>query len=608
MCGIIGINGIHNTQERLVFALKRLEYRGYDSAGVGCLDGRNLQVVKCCGKVSDLEAKLQHKECEGKIGIAHTRWATHGKVTENNAHPHFTRNVAIVHNGIIENFAELKKELVAENNVTFQTNTDSEVIAKLFDWYISKGFSLLQAAIKINSKLLGSYAVIAISETEPGVLLAMCSGTPLTIGCSVEESFVGSDAYSIAPFVNNATFLKDDDIAVVGKGSFTLYDKNGLEVKRKKYSIDTDANTHSKGNAKYFMHKEIHEEPRVVRNVLDLYVKNRQIDIRFPKDFNVSGVKKITIIACGTSYYAALTAKYWLENVSLIETNVELASEFRTRKKIFVDKNTLGIFISQSGETADTLEALKILKTYGVKIISLTNVEHSAIAREADIHLPIFAGPEIGVASTKAYINQLVVLALISIQLAYTRESCSKPQLDSYINSITRVDNKIKLLLQHENHYKQLAIKVSSATSALFIGRSYNLPIALEGALKLKELSYIHAEGLAGGELKHGPIALIDEEVPLFAIAPKDETFTKMASNIQSVAARKGQVILLSNKQGAKELQDIIAEEIIIEDTDIFTTPICYVVPLQLIAYHAALFKGLNVDQPRNLAKSVTVE
>lgn len=609
MCGIIGINGQKNTQQaRLIQALRRLEYRGYDSTGIACLDNNNLEIVKCAGKVAKLEEKLKSHLCEGKIGIAHTRWATHGKVNERNSHPHFTKNLALVHNGIIENYEALKSYLISKHNISFSTETDSEVIVKYLDLYISKGYSLLEAAQKIADKLEGSYAVIAISNKEPDILLAMRSGTPLGIGCTKDESFIGSDAYSIAPFCNNITFLKDGDIAVIKKGNFILYDNQKNIVNRKKHLIETDSHIHSKGNSEYFMHKEILEEPKACNDVLNSYIKNGKIDINFENKIDISKINKIIIIACGTSFYAALTAKYWFENIAKIETIVEIASEFRMKQNFFINSKTITIFVSQSGETADTLESLKIVKNKRAKIISITNVEQSAIAREANTHFPILAGPEIGVASTKAYINQLLVLAILSLKFALINSSYPEDKIKDFINSLISLPKKIKKIFKDEVLYKEIAEELKNYKSVLFIGRMNNYPIALEGALKLKELTYIHAEGIAGGELKHGPIALIDEKIPLFAIAPQDESFNKIVSNIQSVAARKGKIILLSNKKGAEFLHNISYKNIIIDDTNIYTTPICYVVPLQLIAYHTCLAKGFNVDQPRNLAKSVTVE
>ncbi|MEQ9116165.1 MAG: glutamine--fructose-6-phosphate transaminase (isomerizing), partial [Rickettsiales bacterium] len=606
MCGIIGINGIKSTKSRLIDALHRLEYRGYDSAGIACIQKDKLTVVKEKGKVSDLEKKTAAQSCDGHIGIAHTRWATHGEVSKKNAHPHATKNVAVVHNGIIENYQSLKKDLVKKYQIKFETDTDTEVILKYLDLFISEGLSLLDAGKKTMKLLKGSFSVIAMSTKQPDAFLLMRNGTPLGIGRSKEESFIGSDSYSISPFSNNITFLEDGDIAMVWAKSFKIYDNTFSEVTRKRHKIDSSNQSYTKGEHEHYMYKEMLEEPEIAKNVINNYIKNNKIEMDLSK-INFGKIDKIILVACGTSFYAALTAKYWLESLSQIETYVEIASEYRSKSTYFTNKKTLLIFISQSGETADTLESLKKSKKYKNKIISITNIISSAIAREADQHFPIYAGPEIGVASTKAYINQLIVLALITLRIAEVKNIIGTQKIEFYINSLSKLPKQLAKIVKKEKEYIQIAKQIKKANSVLFIGRNHNFPTALEGALKLKELSYIHAEGIAAGELKHGSIALIDENTPLFAIAPKDEFFDKIVSNIQSVAARKGQIFLLSNKDGCDQLKGIVKNYIEIDNTDLITSSICYVIPLQFIAYHTALLKGNNVDQPRNLAKSVTV-
>lgn len=608
MCGIVGINGKTLIQKRLIEGLKRLEYRGYDSTGISCINDRNLCTVKTIGKVSELEKKIKQSKCNGLIGIAHTRWATHGEVSDNNAHPHFTESVSLVHNGIINNFDELKKLFTSTYKIKFHTDTDSEVIVKIIDYYLNTGFTPIQAIQKTVSHLHGAYAVLAIFKDSPDQIIAFKNGAPLGVGCQNGETFVASDSYTISKFAKNITFLEDDDIAIINRGHFEILNRNGEITSRKAHKIDLNQAKYSKGPFKFFMHKEIYEEPSASDRVIKNYIKNNQIIIDFTSLINVSRIDQIIIIACGTSYYAALSAKMWFEAISKIKTNIEIASEFRTKEDFLYGSNAIYIFISQSGETADTLAALRLTKQHGFKTISITNVAHSALSREADLHFSIFAGQEIGVASTKAFINQLITLALISLKLAEIKHTITNDTFKLYIQSITNIPGRIAEIINHEGQYIEIARKIKNSKSALFIGRSVSLAVALEGALKLKELSYIHAEGIAAGELKHGPIALVDNKLPVFALAPFDNNFERIASNIQSVAARKGKIYMISNQQGIDSLKNICDNFIVINDTNIFTTPIFYTVPLQLISYHAALLKGLNVDQPRNLAKSVTVE
>ncbi len=607
MCGIIGINGTKQTASRLILALERLEYRGYDSSGVACLDENKVEIIKAVGKVSKLKEKLIEAEPKGTIGIAHTRWATHGHVTEVNAHPHYSKNFALAHNGVIENHMELRDFLTKEG-FTFKTETDSEVIVQLIEYFYQKEKDIVTAINKTRKMLIGSFAVIAICKEDKENIYAMRFGTPLGIGVKDNESFVGSDAYSISPFCDNITFMEDGDYAKISKGSFILYDKNSKIVHRQKHNIDLHENNHSKGDFEHFMLKEIHEEPSVSHRVFENYVRDNKIAINLDKIISSSDIEHINLIACGTSYYAAMTAKFWFEEIANIRTSVELASEFRTRENFFVDEKTLNIFISQSGETADTLESLKILLKHQTPTMAITNAEQSAIARLADINLPILAGAEIGVASTKAYINQLAVLALLSLKIAKDNNRLTKEIFDRYLLDLTSVPKKIAKIIENKKTYINLATEIKDSKSILFIGRANCYPTALEGALKLKELSYIHAEGIAGGELKHGPIALIDKDMIIISIAPHDQNFPKIASNLQTVYARKGKIILLSDQKGINELGDISEFSIEVDKTDTYSAPFCYAIPLQLIAYYTSLAKGLNVDQPRNLAKSVTVE
>ncbi|MFQ6163713.1 glutamine--fructose-6-phosphate transaminase (isomerizing) [Sinorhizobium meliloti] len=608
MCGIVGIVGHQPVSERLVEALKRLEYRGYDSAGVATIDAGTLQRRRAEGKLVNLESRLREEPLAGTIGIAHTRWATHGAPTERNAHPHFTEGVAVVHNGIIENFAELKDELAA-GGAEFQTETDTEVVAHLLAKYRRDGLGRREAMHAMLKRVKGAYALAVLFEDDPSTIMAARNGPPLAIGHGSGEMFLGSDAIALAPFTNEITYLIDGDWAVIGKTGVHIFDFDGNVVERPRQISTAAAFLVDKGNHRHFMEKEIYEQPEVIAHALGHYVnfiENRVVPISDAIDFGK--VPSLAISACGTAYLAGLIGKYWFERYARLPVEIDVASEFRYRE-IPLSPQSAALFISQSGETADTLASLRYCKEHGLKIGAVVNARESSIARESDAVFPILAGPEIGVASTKAFTCQLAVLAALAVGAGKARGTISGEEEQALVKSLAEMPRIMGQVLNSiQPKIESLSRELSKCHDVLYLGRGTSFPLAMEGALKLKEISYIHAEGYAAGELKHGPIALIDENMPVIVIAPHDRFFDKTVSNMQEVAARGGRIILITDEKGAAASTLDTMHTIVLPEVDEIIAPMIFSLPLQLLAYHTAVFMGTDVDQPRNLAKSVTVE
>ena len=607
MCGIIGIIGKEAASPRLIDALKRLEYRGYDSAGVATVVNGSIERRRAEGKIVNLEALLQKQTLTGTTGIGHTRWATHGVPNETNAHPHATKRVAVVHNGIIENFAQLKAELEGQG-CRFDTQTDTEVVAHLLTVLLDQGKSPEQAMAAALKRFEGAFALAVLVAGRSDLLLAARRGSPLAIGYGKGEMYVGSDALALAPFTRQISYLEDGDWAVVTAQGVRVFDEKGQEVKRPVRETALTGALIGKGNHRHFMHKEIHEQPAIVGDTLRAYLNPATLQIGLPElPFAFKDLPKLTIVACGTSSYAGMVAKYWFEGLARLPVEVDIASEFRYRDPPFV-KGGACLFISQSGETIDTLSALRHAKSQGQHVAAIVNVPESSIAREADVVFPTHAGPEIGVASTKAFTAQLTVLACLALAAAKARTTLDQKHAGELAVALMEAPARLAEVLAHDEAIKALAHGIAEARDVLYLGRGASYPVALEGALKLKEISYIHAEGYPAGEMKHGPIALIDEHVPVIFVAPSDGAFDKTASNAQEVAARGGKVILLSDQAGITKLKGLSKASIEMPATHPFIAPILYAVPIQLLAYHTAVLKGTDVDQPRNLAKSVTVE
>ncbi|MDW9933992.1 glutamine--fructose-6-phosphate transaminase (isomerizing) [Sinorhizobium meliloti] len=608
MCGIVGIVGNQPVSERLVEALKRLEYRGYDSAGVATIDAGTLQRRRAEGKLVNLESRLREEPLAGTIGIAHTRWATHGAPTERNAHPHFTEGVAVVHNGIIENFAELKDELAA-GGAEFQTETDTEVVAHLLTKYRRDGLGRREAMHAMLKRVKGAYALAVLFEDDPSTIMAARNGPPLAIGHGSGEMFLGSDAIALAPFTNEITYLIDGDWAVIDKTGVHIFDFDGNVVERPRQISTAAAFLVDKGNHRHFMEKEIYEQPEVIAHALGHYVnfiENRVVPISDAIDFGK--VPSLAISACGTAYLAGLIGKYWFERYARLPVEIDVASEFRYRE-IPLSPQSAALFISQSGETADTLASLRYCKEHGLKIGAVVNARESTIARESDAVFPILAGPEIGVASTKAFTCQLAVLAALAVGAGKARGTISGEEEQALVKSLAEMPRIMGQVLNSiQPKIESLSRELSKCHDVLYLGRGTSFPLAMEGALKLKEISYIHAEGYAAGELKHGPIALIDENMPVIVIAPHDRFFDKTVSNMQEVAARGGRIILITDEKGAAASKLDTMHTIVLPEVDEIIAPMIFSLPLQLLAYHTAVFMGTDVDQPRNLAKSVTVE
>lgn len=608
MCGIVGILGREPVAEQLVDSLKRLEYRGYDSAGVATLEGKHIERRRAEGKLKNLEKRLEAEPLKGTTGIGHTRWATHGRPTVNNAHPHATERVAVVHNGIIENFRELREELEKKGTV-FHTETDTEIVLHLVDDLLRRGNKPVEAVKLALGRLRGAFALGFIFAGDDDLMIGARNGPPLAIGYGDGEMYLGSDAIALGPFTDTISYLEDGDWAVLTRKSASIFDKDGHAVQREKIRHAASTSLVDKANYRHFMAKEIHEQPEVVGHTLARYVdmatERVALPVKLPFDFK--DIRRINITACGTASYAGFVAKYWFERFARVPVEVDVASEFRYREAP-LRKGDLAIFISQSGETADTLAALRYAKAEGVHTIAVVNVPTSTIARESETVLPTLAGPEIGVASTKAFTCQLMVLANLAIAAGKARGELSDEDETKLVHGLVEVPRLMSDALTTELQIEKLSREIAKSRDVLYLGRGTSFPLALEGALKLKEISYIHAEGYAAGELKHGPIALIDETMPVVVIAPYDRVFEKTVSNMQEVAARGGKIILMTDAKGAAEATVDSLVTIVMPDMAAAFTPMVYAVPVQLLAYHTAVIMGTDVDQPRNLAKSVTVE
>lgn len=606
MCGIVAMVGKENVVPKLVEGLKRLEYRGYDSAGVSTLVEGRLERRRAKGKISMLEELLAKDPVAGTVGIAHTRWATHGVPNVVNAHPHANDMIAVVHNGIIENYQELRTELKELGHV-FETETDTEVIAHLMSEYIKLGLEPDEALKKTLERLEGAYALAILVSGRENFMLCARQGSPLAIGYGDEEMFAGSDAVALAPYTRKVCYLEEGDWASITTEGAQIFDQSGQEVTRPIRETDLSASLISKGEFSHFMLKETFEQPEVVGAAIHRYVDLNEMKVRLPEmPFNLSKINRVTLIACGTSYNAAMIAKYWLEAMARVPVEVDIASEFRYRAPV-LEPGGLALFISQSGETADTLAALRHAKNCHQHIVGMVNQSESSIARESDVVLPILAGVEIGVASTKAFTCQLAVFSALAVAFAREKGFLDAAAEKQMIEMLIRLPSMLKEVLKLDPEIEKVAELLVEAKSTLFVGRGTSYPLALEGALKLKELSYIHAEAYAAGELKHGPIALIDESMPTVVIAPSDVLLEKTISNVQEIMARGGPVIMITDAAGAKRIPEVTAK-VILPDADSFFNPILYSIPLQLLSFHVANKKGLDVDQPRNLAKSVTVE
>ena len=607
MCGIVGILGNHEASPILLDALKRLEYRGYDSSGIATINDGVLERRREIGKLVNLADKLVHKPLKGKIGIGHTRWATHGSPTVANAHPQKTGKVAVVHNGIIENFKKLRDELISDGAV-FQSETDTETVAQLCMSFINNGDNPAIAAKKTLDRLEGAYALCFLFHDNDNLLIAARKGSPLAIGHGNGEMFVGSDAIALAPMTNQVTYLEEGDLALITRESLEIFDIDGRAIERNRQTLDLNAQNVAKGNYKHFMAKEIAEQPSVLADAIQQNLNSTRNKLEISNlELDFSSINRITLVACGTAFLACNVAKYWFEKIARISIDLDVASEFRYREPP-VEKNNLAIVVSQSGETADTLAALRYCNKNEMKTLGIVNVDESTISREASLALQIHAGPEIGVASTKAFTCQLTTLYFLAIKAAKDKGSINTNQEAKLIKSILQLPSMIVDALSLEAEIKQTAQDLSKASNAIFLGRGAMYPLASEGALKLKEISYIHAEGYASGELKHGPIALVDENMPVVVLAPRDELFEKTVSNMHEVMARGGKVLLITDAEGADEAQDGTWKTIIMPKIPNDLAPILYSIPVQLLAYHTAVYKGTDVDQPRNLAKSVTVE
>ncbi|MEQ8309589.1 MAG: glutamine--fructose-6-phosphate transaminase (isomerizing) [Sphingopyxis sp.] len=607
MCGIIGIIGKDQVADRLVDGLRRMEYRGYDSAGVCTVEGGQLIRRRAEGKLNNLVKELAGNPAPGTVGIAHTRWATHGAPTTSNAHPHATGEVALVHNGIIENFKPLREELTARGRM-FESETDTEVVAHLVSEQIEGGKSPTEAVQAVLPQLRGAFALAIAFRNHPDLLIGARLGSPLVVGYGEGETYLGSDALALAPLTQQIAYLEEGDWVVITRDGAQIYDAENNPVTREITTSGVTAAAVEKGNYRHFMQKEIFEQPTVVAQTLSSYIRPLEQTVALPQmDFDLSTIDRITIVACGTSFYAGMVAKYWFETFARVPVDIDVASEFRYRDPV-LQPGGLALFISQSGETADTLAALRHCKANGQTIAVVVNVPTSSMAREADLLLPTHAGPEIGVASTKAFTCQLAVLAALAAHLALKKGKLSAAEERDIVKHLIEAPAALNAALAHDEEIAAMAHLVAPARDVLYLGRGPDYPLALEGALKLKEISYIHAEGYASGEMKHGPIALIDEAVPVIVLAPSGPLFEKTVSNMQEVMARGGKVVLISDAEGLAEAGEGCMATIEMPKVHPLIAPLVYAVPVQLLAYHVAVAKGTDVDQPRNLAKSVTVE
>ena len=608
MCGIIGILGQGPVAEHLVDSLKRLEYRGYDSAGVATLEGGRLTRRRAEGKLKNLEALLERQPLAGQTGIGHTRWATHGRPTEQNAHPHATERVAVVHNGIIENFRELR-EALEKSGATFVTETDTEIVVQLVDDFLKKGLKPIDAVKAALPSLRGAFALAFVFAGEDDLMIGARKGAPLAIGYGESQMYLGSDAIALSPFTDSISYLEDGDWVVLTRQGAMVRDERGTIVQRPIQKSGASSFLVDKANYRHFMAKEIHEQPEVVGHTLAHYVDLATEEVRLPAalPFDFAQLERISISACGTACIAGSIAKYWFERLARLPVDIDIASEFRYREAP-LREGDLAIFISQSGETADTLAALRYAKEQGQHILSIVNVPTSTIARESDVVIPTLAGPEIGVASTKAFTCQLTALAALAVAAGKARGVLDADDEKRLIRALAEVPRLMAAALTLEPQIERLARDIAKSKDVLYLGRGTSYPLAMEGALKLKEISYIHAEGYAAGELKHGPIALIDENMPVVVIAPFDRIFEKTVSNMQEVAARGGRIILMTDPKGAEQASVESLVTLILPEMPATVTPLVYAIPVQLLAYHTAVVMGTDVDQPRNLAKSVTVE
>jgi glucosamine--fructose-6-phosphate aminotransferase (isomerizing) len=609
MCGIVGIIGEKPAAPLLLEGLKRLEYRGYDSAGIATLSNGHIDRRRAEGKLVNLDKLLGKKPLDGTVGIGHTRWATHGAPTTNNAHPHATEKVAVVHNGIIENYAEIKEEL-KELQCRFETDTDTEVIAHLVTHYMKQGDSPQDAADKALSRLEGAYALAIIFAGEHDLMIGARQGTPLAVGYGEGEMFLASDSYALAPLTKQICFLEDGDRVSMTRKSVRIYNAENDNIERPVRTTAQSGAATGKGEYPHFMLKEIYEQPAVIGDTLNSFINPATGEITLPADIleAVDKAPRLTLVACGTAFYACMVAKYWFEQIVRIPCEIDIASEFRYREAP-MPENGLCLFVSQSGETLDTLEALRYCKREGQKILSIVNTIESTIERESDLVLHTLAGPEIGVASTKAFTTQLTTLACLALALAFRRNKIQEEERKDYADALRHLPKIAADILRHDEEIQDIAKDIFKSRDMLYIGRGSFYPIALEGALKLKEISYIHAEGYAAGEMKHGPIALIDDKVPVVVVAPsKDPLFEKTVSNVQETVARGGKILLFSDETGTRKMQDMTTWSVTMGDVHPFVAPILYTIPVQLLSYHVAVAKGTDVDQPRNLAKSVTVE
>jgi glucosamine--fructose-6-phosphate aminotransferase (isomerizing) len=607
MCGIVGIMGRQPAAPLLLEALKRLEYRGYDSAGIATLVDSRIDRRRAEGKLANLQAVLEREPLAGVTGIGHTRWATHGPPTRDNAHPHEAGGVAVVHNGIIENFETLRDELTRAGHI-FTTQTDTEVVPQLVSAYLAQGMGPVPAAEAALARLQGAFALVLLFAGHDDLLVCARRGSPLAIGYGDGEMYVGSDALALALLTDRIQYLEEGDWAVVTPRGATIYGSDGEETQRPITQTAFSGAMIGKGNYRHFMHKEIHEQPAVLGDTLRAFTNPADNTIMLPElPVDFANIERLVMVACGTASYACMVARYWFEQLAGLPVDLDIGSEFRYRGTPLTP-GSAALFVSQSGETMDTLEAMRCVKAQGLKTIAVVNVPESTLAREADCHVRTLAGPEIGVASTKAFTTQLATLACLAVAAARARGRLSAEREAALTQALDEVPARAAEVLLKDAEYEQIAHELIHARDVLYLGRGTSFAIALEGALKLKEISYIHAEGYAAGELKHGPIALIDEHVPVIVVAPRDRLFDKTASNLQEVVARGGKVILLSDQRGCAQLAAYVHTPVALPDVDPFVAPLLYAIPIQLLAYHTAVLKGTDVDQPRNLAKSVTVE
>jgi glucosamine--fructose-6-phosphate aminotransferase (isomerizing) len=607
MCGIVGIIGKSDVASFLIDGLKRLEYRGYDSAGIATLEDGRIERRRAEGKIVNLEAAVARRPIHGHTGIGHTRWATHGVPNETNAHPHSDGHVAVVHNGIIENFQELRRELLDTGHV-FESETDTEVVVHLISDYVRKGSTPRDATFAALRRLKGAFALAIVFAGHDGLMIGARKGAPLAVGYGDGEMYLGSDALALAPLTRRIAYLEDGDFTVLSAQGAEIFDAAGKPVERPIHMTQFSGAMIGKGAYRHFMQKEIYEQATVIGDTLNSHFNPVARTITLPPmPFDLAAVKRVTLVACGTSFYAGMVGKYWIERFARVPVDIDIASEFRYRASP-VEAGGLAVFISQSGETADTLAALRFCKEAGMHTLAIVNVPESTMAREASAALPTLAGPEIGVASTKAFTTQLTVLACLAIAFGKARGTLDRAAEAELSKALTEVPAYAAEVLKNDDQIRAIAQNILDATDVFYLGRGTAYPIALEGALKLKEISYIHAEGFAAGEMKHGPIAMIDETVPVVVVAPSDELFEKTASNVQEVIARGGKVILMSDAAGAAQFKDKAFATIVLPAARPFVAPILYAIPVQLLAYHVATLKGTDVDQPRNLAKSVTVE